>query len=455
MNASVVLARSDLNRWDVKGARAAAFRLAHPGFRRLGEVVSDATVLVRPFEEPDRLWPIYGVSNRRGIVLNELREGRSFKTPQKRIEKDWFFHNPTRANVGSLGRVGSVEPHAITSPEYQVWKIDREVEPDFMELLLKLSFFREQIDFNRVGSVKERLFVDNLRDIVVPIPPVERQHDYMQRKKGTEDRARALDSEAKEARGAIDSFLLQALGLERLRTQSTGKASMVFHSAMDRWGVSFSQLSSVGNALDEGHFNSELLGALVTGLQYGTSAKASLDEEDGLPVLRMGNLVDGELDFSELKYVALTGSEADSLMLRDGDILINRTNSKELVGKCAVFHSDAPFVFASYLIRARVKQPILDPDYLAIVLNSSIGRVQIDRVSRQSLGMANLNAQEIRALRIPLPSLSVQHQISSEVTALRARAAELTNAAEKLRADALSNIERDLLVDEAVKRATD
>jgi type I restriction enzyme S subunit len=111
------------------------------------------------------------VNNRDGVFLNEFRLGVEFNQNQKHIEKDWFFHNPTRANVGSIGRVLEVEANAITSPEYQVWKLlpDSKFSADFMEIVIRTPMFLDQVKIHRVGAVKERLYVDNLREILVPI----------------------------------------------------------------------------------------------------------------------------------------------------------------------------------------------------------------------------------------------------------------------------------------------
>lgn len=168
---AVVASWSTLARWDFKYAKILAYRAANPTFRPLGESVVEATVLVNPQSEPDREWPVYGVNNRDGVFLNELRLGSDFNQNQKGIERDWFFHNPTRANVGSIGRVPEVEPNAVTSPEYQVWRMlpDSTFTADFLEVLIRTPTFLDQVKIHRVGAVKERLYVDNLREILVPM----------------------------------------------------------------------------------------------------------------------------------------------------------------------------------------------------------------------------------------------------------------------------------------------
>ena len=118
-----VLDFQDFTAWDVKSGRAASFRLACPSFRPMGDFIQEATDLVRPADEPEKDWPVYGVNNKEGVFLNSHKKGAMFNSPYKRIRKDWFFHNPTRCNVGSLGIVPEVPADAITSPEYQVWRL--------------------------------------------------------------------------------------------------------------------------------------------------------------------------------------------------------------------------------------------------------------------------------------------------------------------------------------------
>ncbi len=149
------------------------------------------------------------------------------------------------------------------------------------------------------------------------------------------------------------------------------------------------------------------LGDCVNYLQYGISLPAT-EEPVGVPILRMNNLQDTGWDLRDLKYILLSARDLDTYRLRPGDILFNRTNSKELVGKCEVFREEGDWVFASYLIRVRMDEAKALPDFVSAFLNTQAGRAQIDRVSRQIIGMSNVNAEEIQNLLLPLPSLAVQ-----------------------------------------------
>jgi type I restriction enzyme, S subunit len=140
-------------------------------------------------------------------------------------------------------------------------------------------------------------------------------------------------------------------------------------------------------------------------LQYGCSIRAT-EEPVGYRILRMNNLQADGWRLDDLKYVQLTSDQFSNWRLERGDIVFNRTNSKELVGKCEVFDEEGDWVFASYLIRLRVDLDRAIPEFVTAFLNTRAGRVQIDRESRQIIGMSNINGEEIRTLRVPLPSTS-------------------------------------------------
>jgi type I restriction enzyme S subunit len=112
-----------------------------------------------------------------------------------------------------------------------------------------------------------------------------------------------------------------------------------------------------------------------------------------------------------------------------------------LVGKCAVFHEQGDYVFASYLIRVRTESTKANPDYVSFVINSRIGRQQIDALSRQIIGQANVNSVELRSLQIPLPPLEIQQAILEKVHTSRAEIAQQREQAAHIRKEADMEVE--------------
>lgn len=156
-------------------------------------------------------------------------------------------------------------------------------------------------------------------------------------------------------------------------------------------------------------------------VQYGTSTKADADGKTGVPMLRMGNIQEGFLDLDDLKYIDRDSDEVDRLTLRRGDILFNRTNSPELVGKSAVFNSDLKATFASYLIRLRCEDGLILPDYLCRWINSLWGREWAEAVRTDGVSQSNINSTKLLEMEVPLPPLEEQKRIMARVEALVAR----------------------------------
>ncbi|WP_141727551.1 restriction endonuclease subunit S [Burkholderia seminalis] len=158
--------------------------------------------------------------------------------------------------------------------------------------------------------------------------------------------------------------------------------------------------------------------------RYGSSAKTS-EDNSGVPVLRMGNIQDGRLDYTSLKYLPKSHEEFPALFLEDGDLLFNRTNSPELVGKTAVYRSECtPCSYASYLIAVRFSKDFA-PELASAWINSAHGRYWIKSVAVQQTGQANVNGSKLAAFVVPVPPADEQIEL------MRALSEQTNNAVEQ------------------------
>ena len=160
------------------------------------------------------------------------------------------------------------------------------------------------------------------------------------------------------------------------------------------------------------------LGDVADLIQYGTSEKTNLDK-NGIPILRMGNIQDGKLDFQNLKYLSKETPGLQAYFLGAGDVLFNRTNSAELVGKTAVYQKKhIASAFASYLIRVRMIKESCDPELLSYYINSYFGRNYINSVVSQQVGQANVNGTKLSMMPVPLISRQEQEKLRNEIERL-------------------------------------
>lgn len=147
---------------------------------------------------------------------------------------------------------------------------------------------------------------------------------------------------------------------------------------------------------------------VVTDVRYGSSRPAV----DGgkYPYLRMNNITyGGELDLSDIKYIDVPDNELDKCTVRRGDVLFNRTNSKELVGKTCVYNRDEMMVLAGFVIRVRVNGCIL-PEFLSAFLNTDFSKQMLLGMCKTAIGQANINAQELQNIRLYLPPVDLQQR---------------------------------------------
>jgi restriction endonuclease S subunit len=154
------------------------------------------------------------------------------------------------------------------------------------------------------------------------------------------------------------------------------------------------------------------LGELCEGVEYGSSAKSK--ERGKIPVLRMGNIQQGAFEWEDLVYTNDV-AEIEKYQLNKFDVLFNRTNSPELVGKTAIYKGERPAIFAGYLIRINYKKDLLNPFYLNYYLNSHEAKVYGSTIKSFGVNQSNINGTKLKSYPIPFTSLEHQLHIVREI----------------------------------------
>ncbi|MCJ7678742.1 MAG: restriction endonuclease subunit S [Anaerolineales bacterium] len=289
---------------------------------------------------------------------------------------------------------------AIVSPAYDTWKlrIDLEIAPAYLERFLRspraLAFYRTKL---RGTTARRRTLPDDIfLNLVVPLPPLPEQRRIAE----ILDKADALRVKRRAALVQLDT-LTQSIFLDMFGDPATNPKG---------WPV-------------------RTIGDLLESASYGTSEKSEATGQ--FAVLRMNNITrTGETDLSDLKYMDLDESERDRYLVRTGDVLFNRTNSPELVGKTAVFRGARPMAYAGYLIRLRVNREN-DPEYLACFLNTAYSKRVLRGMCKSIIGMANINATEVQTIRIPQPPARIQNEFAYRVAGVeKLKSAHRTSLAE-------------------------
>ena len=169
----------------------------------------------------------------------------------------------------------------------------------------------------------------------------------------------------------------------------------------------------------------------VMDVRYGSSRKAAEGNNGQYPYLRMNNITySGELDLSDVKTIDIPDDELDKCSVRRGDVLFNRTNSRELVGKTCVYNRDELMVLAGFVVRVRVNDRLL-PEFLSAFMNTDFTKTLLLSMCKAAIGQANINATEFQNIGIYFPP--IEHQ--QEFVQMKAQADKSKFAAQQALAD--------------------
>lgn len=340
--------------------------------QRLGDAVDFLDNMRKPVTEADRhpgLFPYYGANGQQGTIDDYI-----FDEPLVLLAEDGgHFEAPERGIAYRISGQTWVNNHA------HVLRPKAHIDLAFLCRVL------ENYDVTPfvTGTTRGKLTKAGASEIDIPVPPLPEQRRIAE----VLDRAEALRVKRRSALARLDT-LTQSIFLDMFGDPGTNPK---------RWPVC-------------------RIGDLLESASYGTSEKSGSTGE--FPVLRMNNITrTGEMALADLKYMDLPATPREQHLVRVGDVLFNRTNSPELVGKTAVVRDRRPMAFAGYLVRLRVDCQS-DPEYLSAFLNTGYAKRVLRGMCRSIIGMANINATEIQAMRIPRTPLNVQIEFARRVTAV-------------------------------------
>jgi type I restriction enzyme S subunit len=400
--------------------------------------------LFKPSREPKKDFKILGVNNKIGLFDAYIEKGKNIKQVYQKVEQTWLAYNPYRVNVGSIGLKTDKHEYEWISNAYVVFSCQQEkLLPEYLYKVFISDIFNQQIKDWTAGSVRQNLTFDILTGLEIPLPTKDIQIQLVNEYEITLQQAYQDEQQANQLEKEIESYLLNELGIEIKQNAPRAKNKLHFvdFKEVKRWDVDYLENQHILNEIvGMSKYKIVNFGSVVEYSQYGISEKASANKI-GIPMLRMNNIVNGELDISNLKYLVTNGKDISNIVLQKNDFLFNRTNSKELVGKTAIFNQDGDYLFASYLIRLKLDKEKVNIEYINILFNSPVIRTQIDMISRRILGQANINSTELSNFLIPLPSLDIQTQIVNQINIQKSEIKKLRLQAKTLREQAKNNFE--------------
>jgi len=317
-----------------------------------------------------------------GLEYIEQQTGRIIDAPEtdgSSIQSQKYLFTPSHVLYGklrpNLNKVGMPNFSGVCSTDILPLAVRRNALRDYVAFFLRSAGFVHHAVKHAAGTKMPRFGPRQFLETPIPLPSLPVQERIVQ-------------------------VLQKADDVRRKRQEALGLADAVLPAA-------YRELFGDPDA-NPYDWPIGTLGEYLEDSRYGTSRQTS-PYSNGDPVLRIPNVINGTIDTTDLKYLQVSDAERRMLLLREGDVLVVRTNgNKDYVGRCAVFDRQEEFLFASYLIRLRSQPQRLNPHYLVALLSTPYGRKEIDLNSRTSAGQYNISSTGLRSLRILIPPMPRQ-----------------------------------------------
>ena len=355
--------------------------------------------------------PVIKISN---IKENNVDLDDCIKTLEENIDEKFIVHQGDLLIAMSGATTGKNGVYMSANIAYLNQRVGN-IKVKNKELLIEkfrnfyIANMQNEILNTAYGGAQPNISSQKMSVMTFPLPPLSEQQRIVER---IEELFAKLDEAKERLQEVADSFAVRKAAI--LHKAFTGELTK-------QWRCE--------NGVSDESWEEKTIGEICSSLKYGTSKKSSDDGE--VVVLRMGNLQNGEIDWSNLAY---TSDEEDikKYLLKSGDVLFNRTNSPELVGKTSIYRGEMPAIYAGYLIKLDYEKNIVVGDYLNYYLNSSKAKEYYMQVKTDGVSQSNINAKKIGEFEIPLPTLSEQHEIVRLINDLLARERKAQQATEQV-----------------------
>ncbi|MFP6847311.1 MAG: restriction endonuclease subunit S [Pseudomonas sp.] len=308
--------------------------------------------------------------------------------------------------IGNLGKVGITTKLSASNQQINAVVPDQGVDPTYIFHYCKTlkPWLESESSATTISIVNKGIF----STAPIPLPPLAEQTRIAQK-------LDELLAQVDTLKARIDAIpaLLKRFRQSVLAAAVSGRLTGGWRAQI---GIGLSVECSEDFA-----WPAVRLGEVARDFSYGSSAKSQ--PTGNIPVLRMGNIQGGRLVWDDLVFSS-DQKEIEKYALKSGDVLFNRTNSPELVGKTAIYKGEQPAIYAGYLIRIRCSEH-LSPDFLNYCLNSPQGRDYCWQVKTDGVSQSNINAKKLADFRLGLPSIEEQTEIVRRVEQLFAFADQL------------------------------
>ena len=253
---------------------------------------------------------------------------------------------------------------------------------------LGLICFEQYFYENATGTTFAQVSSPILKRMPFPLAPLAEQQRIVDRIESLFDK---LDEAKEKAQAVVDGF--------------EDRKAAILHKA---FSGELTKPWRMDNGVNSNNWQMKSVESICHSLKYGTAKKS--EKAGSVVVIRMGNLQQGEIDWTDLAYTTDI-DDIEKYRLEPGDVLFNRTNSAALVGKTSIYRGEYPAIYAGYLIKLDYNHDVITGDYLNYALNTQDAKEYCNVVKTDGVNQSNINAKKIGAYVFPVPSIKEQNKI--------------------------------------------
>jgi len=348
------------------------------------------------------------------------------------------------ARNGAVGLIPESISKAVVTSEYPVFtpKADK-LRADYLRLLLRAEHFKADLQRKASGtSGRKRVTPEGFLSLEIPVPPLEEQDALITAYTGALARAAQLEQEAEAIEQAGWRAFETALGIAPPPPLPDRPVFVARFKDVERW--------SHEGILRSGHQMPASAGG-VSMVPLGQRGKVSYGIQKcpanrpavhARPYLRVANVQRGVLDLREIKYINVPDEEMPKLRLEVGDVLLCEGNSPDLVGRGAIWRGEIEdCVHQNHVLRVRVDQERLLPDFVLAVINSGHGQAYFRSKAKRTTNLASINSKEVAGLPVPDVPIPQQRDLLAELNRQSVTAQAKRTEAAKLRQSAWATFE--------------
>ena len=279
----------------------------------------------------------------------------------------------------------------------------------FLYYYLLRREFQDSCIKNSKGSAQLNMSTEWLKEQPILLPPFTEQQRIVDR---IESLFTKLNEAKEKAQAVVDGF-------------EDRKAAILYKAFAGELTAEWRE----NNGISSDSWQMKSVESICSSLKYGTAKKS--EQEGTVVVIRMGNLQQGEIDWTDLAYTT-DEEDIEKYHLEPNDVLFNRTNSAALVGKTSIYRGEYPAIYAGYLIKLDYDHDVVIGDYLNYALNTQNAKEYCNIVKTDGVNQSNINAKKIGAYVFPVPSVREQERIVELLKSFMEKEKQAKEAAEQV-----------------------